>query len=80
MYDMHDSNGSSMEQSYACNSECENKVLCQQLADFSIECFEVNTLGIRASDTIPSTNDRLAEEVHVPSLKFFLLTNASICL
>ena len=47
------------------------RVLYQPLVDLSIGYFEVGTLGIRVSDIIPSINDRLAEEVHVLSLKFF---------
>ena len=44
--------------------ECENEVLCQQLADLSIGCFEVNTPSPRASDTIPFIDDQLTDEVH----------------
>ena len=64
VYDMHDPNRSSMEQSYACNSKCENEVLPQQLVDLILECFEVGTSAARTSDTVPLTDDQLADEVH----------------
>ena len=61
MYDMHDPNESSVEQSYTRNSECENEVLCQKLTNLSIECFDVDTPSVRASDIIPLIDDQLTE-------------------
>ena len=64
MYDMHDPNRPSVEKSYARSSEYENEVLCQQLADLSLECFKVGTSDARASDTVPTTDDQWEDEVH----------------
>ena len=57
MYDMHDPNGSSMEQSYDRSSEYKNEVLCQPLVDLSIGCFEVGTSDVRAFDVVPLIDD-----------------------
>ena len=40
------------------------RVLHQPLADLSIGCFEVSTSDVKASDTIPLTDNQLADEVH----------------
>ena len=39
-------------------------MVCQQLADLSIGCFEVGTPDVRTFDVVPLTDDRLASGVH----------------
>ena len=66
MYDMHDPNtgahdpniGSSMEQNYTRNLECENNMLYQQFSNLSLEYFEVGTSGARASDVVHLIDDQ----------------------